>query len=147
MHFTSRLRTSATAILLLLSAAACSSSTEAAPTKWSGSLTSVGGSAITGTVGAVSYAGRTEITVQIRKATPGAAYGWRIDTGTCSGTGEIQGGVAQYPTLTADPAGTASADAGIASLFSPGSQYAARVFSEAGGAEEIVACGDLRQDG
>ena len=147
MHSPDRLRTFATAILLLIPVAACSSGTEVAPTKWSGALTPVGGGTITGTVGAVSSAGRTEITVQIRKATPGATYGWRIDTGTCSGSGEIQGGAAQYPVLTPDPAGTASADAGIASLFSSGSQYAARVFAADGGSEDIVACGELRQDG
>ena len=147
MDFQGKWRISASALLLVVSATACSSSTEAAPTKWNGTLAPVGGSAITGTVGAVSSAGRTAITVRIRKATPGATYGWRIDTGTCDGSGEMQGGTAQYPVLTADAAGSASADAGISSVFAAGSRYAGRVFAMGGGVEEIVACGDLRQDG
>jgi len=138
-------RCTGAASLLLAVSAACSSGTEPQTTVWQATLAPVSGSAITGTAGAVTQSGRTAVTIQIRKATAGETYGWRIDSGTCSGTGQIQGGVALYPPLSPGGSGTATADAGLPGTFDPGSRYAARVFrSGAGGGEEVVACGDLQ---
>ena len=130
---------------LLIASTGCSSSTEPVTTVWEGNLSSVAGSGITGTVGAVTQSGRTAVTIQIRKATAGETYGWRIDSGECSGTGQIQGGAALYPALTPDATGSASADAGLPGTFDSGGQYAARVFlTGSGAAGEVVACGDLQ---
>lgn len=131
------------ATLLLLCTVACSSPIRPSATVWTGSLDPLGGSGITGTVGAVSQGGRTSATVEIRKATAGETYGWRIDTGVCGGSGEIQGGAALYPDLTADEGGSASAEAGLSSVLKSGSPYAGKVFRVEGG--EIVACTELVQ--
>ena len=138
-------RAPAAAILLALPLTTCSSATDPVTTVWSGTLASVGASIITGTVGAVTQGGRTSATVQIRKGTPGETYGWRIDSGSCGGSGQIQGGTALYPGLTADPSGSASADAGLSAILTQGSSYAARVFRGSGAGEEIVACGELEE--
>jgi len=127
---------------LLLAAAGCSSSTDPGNVAWEATLAPVAGSGITGTAGAVTQAGRTAATIQIRKAMAGETYGWRIDSGGCDGSGSIQGGSALYPELTPDGSGTASADAGIPGTLDRGTSYAVRVF--VAGAADIVACGDLQ---
>jgi hypothetical protein len=133
------------ALALLVVTAGCSSGTAPVTTVWEATLSPVSGSVVTGTAGAVTQSGRTAATIQIRKATAGETYGWRIDSGTCSATGQIQGGAALYPPLSPDGSGTASADAGLPGAFDPGSHYAARVYRMgAGSGEEIVACGDLQ---
>ncbi len=100
---------------------------------------------VAGTAGAVTQSGRTEATIQIRKATAGETYDWRIDSGTCSDAGQIQGGTALYPPLTADGSGTASADAGLPGVLDPGSHYAVRVFRTGSGGGEVAACGELQR--
>jgi len=138
-------RRTGAAFFVLLVSAACSSGTEPGATVWEATLSPALGSEITGTAAAVAQSGRTAATIQIRKATAGETYGWRIDSGTCSGTGQIQGGAALYPQLTPDGSGSASADAGLPGVLDPGTRYAARVFrTGAGSGEEVVACGDLR---
>jgi hypothetical protein len=133
------------ALVLLVASTGCSSSTEPGSGVWEATLSPVPGSAITGTAGAVTQSGRTAATIQISKAAAGETYGWRIDSGSCSGTGQIQGGAALYPVLTPDGSGTASADAGLPGRLDPGSPYAARVYrTGAGSGEEVVACGDLQ---
>jgi hypothetical protein len=131
-------------LLAATSAIGCSSGTDTESAVWTATLAPLSGGLITGTAGAVTEAGRTAATIQIRKATAGETYGWRIDSGPCSGSGQIQGGAALYPELTPDGSGAASANAGLPGLLDAGMLYAARVFlvSTSGG-EEIVACGDL----
>ncbi len=136
----------AATLVLLLASAGCASSTEPGNAVWEATLSPVSESAVAGTAGAVTQAGRTAATIQIRKATAGETYGWRIDSGACDGTGQIQGGAALYPLLTPDGSGTASAEAGLPGTFDAGGHYAARVFRMEAGAEgEIVACGDFQR--
>jgi hypothetical protein len=143
VHFFGK-RCTGAAFALLVVSVGCSSGTGPDPTVWQATLSPESGSVVRGTAGAVTQSGRTAATIQIRKATAGETYGWRVDSGRCSGTGQIQGGAALYPPLIPDGSGTASADAGLPGVFDPGSAYAARVFRVGSGGEEVVACGDLQ---
>jgi len=126
--------------------AACSDSTAPLYAFWQGDLSPVRTSTVVGRVVAVTQHGKTDIGINIQDAEPGATYGWRVELGTCGGTGKIQGGPASYPPLVPSQGGAASAEASVASLFKPGRQFAGKVYrSGEGGGEEIVACGDLEE--
>lgn len=116
--------------------------------KWEGDLVPVLPATVGGQVAAVSQFGRTEASIQITDAEPNRTYSWRIDSGTCQGTGTVQGGPAAYPPLTAGGSGTGSANAVLAGVFKPNQQFAARVLrADGAGAGEVVACGDLQETG
>ena len=111
------------AVLVLLSIpfiAACGSTTEPLLTTWEGNLTPVPPATVGGSVAAVTQLGRTEASVQIRDAEPGAVFSWHIDSGTCRAPGQTQGGQATYPPLTSGENGTASTNAILAALFQTG---------------------------
>jgi hypothetical protein len=141
-------RNASTLLLCLPILAACGSSTEPVLTIWEGDLEPVLPATVGGMVAAVSQFGRTEASIQITDAEAGHTYFWRIDSGTCQGAGETQGGVAAYPPLTPGQAGMASTDAVLSTVFKPDRDFAARVYlSGGGGGEQVVACGPLRQTG
>lgn len=133
-----------TAGVLILALTSCSSGLEPA-LLWEATLDPVLPSPVSGTVAAVTDAGRTQIGIQIREAEPGVTYRWRVDTGTCEAAGQLQGGLASYPSLVPGSSGTASAEAIISAVFSSGSSYAARVAREENGGEVVVACGVLEE--
>jgi len=125
--------------------AACSDGTSPVFTLWEGTLQPIPPSTIEGSTAAVSQFGRTEASIEIRQAEAGVTYGWRIDSGDCQAPGEVQAGLAVYPPLTADEAGTASEEAVIGVVFQSNSRIAARVYrSLEGGGEEILACGEYQ---
>jgi hypothetical protein len=125
---------------------ACGGSTAPILTFWEAALTPIRPSFVGGRVVAVTQHGRTDAGINIQDAEPEIPYGWRIDSGTCDGTGGIQGGPGLYPPLLPGRSGTASAETSLSELFKSGRQFAARVFRTGeGGAEQIVACGDLEE--
>jgi len=122
----------------------CDSPTEPTATLWEGTLAAVPPATVVGSAAAVAQFGRTLASLGIRMATEGVTYGWRIETGTCQAPGQIQGGEAMYPLLTADEVGVADADAVVAGLLRSGSSYVVRVLRDPGGSgEQAVACGQL----
>ena len=124
----------------------CSSATAPVFTQWEGNLEPVLPHIISGQVAAVSQFGRTQASIQIERAEIDVTYGWRIETGNCQGSGQIQGGVAVYPQLNPDEVGTAGGETTLSTVFESGSTFAARLFRVLeGGAEQVAACADLRE--
>jgi len=113
-------------------------------TRWEGDLVPILPSTVSGLVAAVTHFGRTDVSIFIEQAEAGLTYGWRIDSGTCEGSGAIQGGRAVYPDLVASEAGTAGGDTALSALFEADFQLAARVVRSVDGAEQVVACGELQ---
>lgn len=98
-----------------------------------------------GRVAAVTQFGRTEVSIRVEGGDRDVAYGWRIDSGTCQERGSIQGGAAVYPALSAGDDASAEAVAVLATHLNVQKAYSARVFlPDVGGAEQVVACGELR---
>ena len=122
----------------------CSSAVEPLLTRWEGDLVPILPSTVSGLVAAVTHFGRTDISILIERGEAGLTYGWRVESGTCEGSGAIQGGRAVYPDLVASEAGTAGGETSIAALFKADFQLAARVVRSVDGAEQVVACGDLQ---
>lgn len=140
----SGLRPSAPILLLILAGAfvaACSSSTSPTFTQWEGDLAPIPPATVEGRAAAVTQFGRTEVSIQITEAEPEVSYGWRIDTGSCQGSGTIQGGDASYPGLTPGAGGTATANAILPVIFPANGAFAVRVFLDA--SERVVSCGEL----
>lgn len=138
-----------TTALWLLAAAfsplACTSSVEPLLTRWEGSLLPVSPGGVFGEIAAVTQFGRTQVSILVQGGQTGISHGWRIDSGNCQESGAIQGGAGQYPPLVPGEDASASADAVLAALFRAEEEYSARVFvSGEGGAEQILACGNLR---
>lgn len=124
--------------------AGCVGPVETAPSAWQGTLVPVAPGAVTGTAAAVSQAGRTLVSVEIRGGAPGS-YGWRMVGGLCAAPGDIRGGIALYTALMVGPEGTAHADAAIPGELSPGGRYAVQVLGADGVAQPVVACADLTE--
>ncbi len=124
----------------------CSSVTQPLFTRWEGNLEPVFPSAVSGQAAAVSQFDRTQASIQIERGEVGVTYRWHIESGDCQGNGQIQGGVAVYPQLVPNEAGTAGGEATLSTVFEPASVLAARVFRVLeGGLEQVVACADLRE--
>lgn len=125
-------------------AAGCVGPVDTAPGLWEGTLVPQPPGTVTGTAAAVSQAGRTRVTVEIRGGTPGS-HGWRMVDGACAAPGAVRGGVALYPALAVGPGGTARSEASIPGELSPGGRYAVQVLGAGTAADEVVACADLGQ--
>jgi hypothetical protein len=133
---------------LLLLLAGCSSPADPVATLWEGVLDPVPPGGVAGSAAAVAQFGRTLASVEIRQALAETTYRWRIESGTCSSPGQVQGGLAIYPPLTASLAGTASMDAVVPGVLRSGSRYIVRVAREASAGDEVVvACGELVERG
>lgn len=133
------------ALLALAAAlAGCSSSTAPSVTLWEGTLSPAAPGSVSGQVAAVSQFGGIQVSLEIRLATPGATYRWRLAEGTCATPGRVIGGVALYPQLAVGEERTAQALTTVPGELGTGRSYVALVVRIAGGgAEEPAACGVL----
>ena len=124
---------------------ACSSSTGPLVTRWETTLSPVAPSRIRGQAAALTQFGRTEVSVEIRLADPETAYPWRVESGTCITSGNIQDGPAVYIPLSTGEAGTADQTVTLSSKFHPDDQLSAKVFAPGSGSQDMVACGVLEE--
>lgn len=133
-------------LLLAGGGASCSPTILPGPTLWSANLSAVPPSSVQGTLGAVSQAGATKASMDLRLGEAGVTYEWRMSEGDCSSEGQLVGGRAAYPALVASTTGSATADATLPGDLTSGGSYAARILQvPAGGTEQVVACGVLKQ--
>lgn len=117
-----------------------------ARTAWEGDLQPIGPAQVQGSVAVISQFGRSETSIQIVSAEPGATYSWRILSGSCQDGGAIVGGSAVYPALVPDPSGTAEGQTILSRELDPEGSYAAWLFLVVSGAEEeLIACGPLER--
>lgn len=122
---------------------ACEDATAPVFTLWQGVLSPIPPSRIAGQAAAATQFGRTEVSIEIRAAEPEAVYRWQVESGTCEGEGQIQGGPSAYPPLTPGETGLASSRIILSSLFKSGSLLAVKVYSTDQPQEVLVSCGAL----
>lgn len=132
-------------LVLAAGAASCSPTTLPATTLWAADLDPLTPAGVKGTLGAVSQAGQTRVSLTLSLGDPGATYVWRIAEGDCSAEGALVAGKAVYPTIVAGSGGGGDAEAGLAGELMSGTSYASRIALQATGGEQVVSCGKLRQ--
>lgn len=136
-------------LCVLLAAAAlggCDNSTAPVVTTWRATLVPVLPYTVSGRAAALTQAGRTQISITIEDADAEVPHAWRVESGTCADPGDLQGGLASYPTLVPSMAGAAEAEASIASIFRSGQSLIVRVIrSPEGGPAETAACAQLEE--
>lgn len=129
-------------LVVAVALAACAGPVDVGQTAWQATF-SGGPGGISGSVGAVSVAGRTHASIAIQRAAPGQQYGWRIQQGDCQSEGALVGAAASYPVLTAAGDGTAGADIFLSRILNSG-PYAARVVQLQSAGEGLAACAPLQ---
>jgi hypothetical protein len=118
-------------------------SVDVSVTPWEGTLVPSEG-APTGSVAALSQSGVTRASIQITGGRQeGGVYQWRIRTGSCGQPGVVIGGLAQYPDLDHESAGTTTADGVLSEPMPEGRNYHAVLIRAADAVE--VACGQLQR--
>ena len=123
--------------------ASCSEVVLPLVTAWEGSVEALTPGGPRGFLAVVSQAGRAQTSLQLTRGEAGTAYAWTIRTGSCAAPGDIVGGSAVYPRLTADADGEADGGTTLSRELSPDGAYAGWILLPSGGAEAPVACGAL----
>jgi hypothetical protein len=117
------------------------------PTKvgedWSGSLSPQTGYTVTGAFKAFVKDGRTNVTVNIQNATPGARLPWHIHEGSCGNDRGIFGSASDYTPLTVGSNGAATGAADVGVSLDEAKDYFVNVHASSTNLQTIVACGDL----
>lgn len=112
-------------------------------TAWEGELQAIGAEQLQGSVAIVSRSGRSETSIQIDQAEPGATYNWRVRSGSCQVQGAVIGGEAVYAALVANSTGTAEGGAILSRELDADGAYAAWLSQNTGVEDVLVACGDI----
>lgn len=132
------------ALLALLAAGCRETPAEPPLTAWSAEVEPTDGrQGPRGAVGAVAEGFNTRLSLAVELGEPGAAYGWRVRTGSCSAASPSQvGGDAAYPNVVANDEGMGSASGTIAERLQSRERY--HVVITAPGDETVtLACGAL----
>jgi hypothetical protein len=112
---------------------------------WETSLNARNNSGVTGNVKVQSVGVGSGVTISIQGTTPNAQHLWHVHTGTCDAGGSIVGSMGDYPTLTANAAGSGSSNASIGTALRENERYAVNVHRSASDLT-VVACGNLSND-
>ncbi len=111
---------------------------------WKGTLSSVGGSGISGTASGTTADGMTDVAVNISGATPGATLPWHVHDGKCGdASAPIAGDASAYPPLVVAADGTATGRAHLMSKLNEARNYIINVHASPANLATIVACGDF----
>jgi hypothetical protein len=114
------------------------------PETWSGTLSAVGGSGISGTASGTTAHDSTHVTVKISGATPGATLPWHVHDGKCGDASPpVVGNASAYPPLVVGADGTATAMAHITVKLNEARNYIVNVHASPTNLGTIVACGDF----
>ena len=114
------------------------------PETWSGTLSAVGGSGISGTASGTTAHDSTHVTVKISGATPGATLPWHVHDGKCGDASPpVVGNASAYPPLVVGADGTATAMAHITVKLNEARNYIVNVHASPTNLGTIVACGDI----
>ena len=98
---------------------------------------------ISGNAGALVAEGRTNATISIRGAQPGAVHPWHLHLGRCGSGGAIVGDAGAYTPLTVGNDGTAQGSATVMVRLEESSEYHVNVHLSPSQPETIIACGNL----
>lgn len=123
--------------------AACANSTGPTDTTWQATLIAmIPHDRLSGDVAVLSQSDRLSATIRINNAPPGTTLTWQLRTGSCDQAGDLLGGRAVYPALTADSLGAASAVTVVDAHLNSDGQYQASVLDAS---DTLVACGELQR--
>jgi hypothetical protein len=114
-------------------------------TTWEGSLEALKPGGPRGSLAVISQPGRAQTSLQLIQGRANATYSWRIKSGSCAAPGDIVGGVASYPQLTAGDDGAVSGQTTLSRELSPDGSFAGWIYEASAVGEPPVACGDLRR--
>ena len=115
-----------------------------APEGYSGTLSAVGMSGITGTANGSTGNDQTSVTVNIMGAQPGSTLPWHIHDGKCNDAGPpIVGSVSAYPPLIVGSNGRATGQATVSVGLNEAKNYIINVHASPTNLGTIVACGDF----
>ena len=109
---------------------------------WSTNLSGQNNSNVRGSVKAQSVGVGMGVNISINNATPGAQHPWHVHTGTCSAGGGIVGSMSNYPVLTVNSSGEASANATISTALNEQSRYHVNVHRSTSDLT-VISCGNL----
>ena len=115
---------------------------------WNGTLAGQGAwASIAGTSRALVAGGRTQLTITIENAQPGANFTWVVREGRCGERGAVVGSASSYMALAADAQGKAGTTMEIAARLDEAKDYVVELYSTsidpATGRPAVAACGDL----
>jgi hypothetical protein len=118
------------------------------PTKvgedWSGTLAGQGMfTNVSGTTRALVAENKTSLTVTLKNATPGGAYGWDVREGKCGTGGALFGTPSAYVPLIAGSDGTAGKTVQVTGQLDEAKDYAVTIYASPADSKTVVACGDL----
>lgn len=113
---------------------------------WDSSLAPVGNFTVRGTAKAQSVGVGTGVTIAIEGAAHHAQHPWHVHRGVCGDNGPIVGNAGDYPVLTADMAGKATANATIGVALNEQETYYVNVHNSPTDLGTIVSCGKLDND-
>jgi len=111
---------------------------------WTGTLSPVGGSGVSGTARGTSGHDMTMVTVMVSGARPGAQLPWHVHEGKCGqGSPPIVGPASAYPMMTVGADGRATAQAHLDMDLNEAKSYIVNVHASPTNLGTIVACGDF----
>lgn len=115
---------------------------------WGGNIMGQGSwASITGTSRALVAQGRTQLTITIENAQPGANFTWVVREGRCGEQGAVVGAANSYRALAVDSQGKAGTTMEIAARLDEAKDYVVELYATstdpATGRPAVAACGDL----
>jgi hypothetical protein len=134
----------AAAALAALLAGCTGEVNQPAATLWEADISGAGmpPSELMGSLGAVSRASGTEISISITGAEPQAVHPWQIRTGSCGTAGQVFGAAPAYPDLHASNQGGATVNTIVSRTLDEDGTYQVVVL-QSPSVNEVIACGDL----
>jgi hypothetical protein len=110
---------------------------------WSSNISPVGSFRVRGTAKAQSVGVGTGVTISIEGAAHHAQHPWHVHRGVCGDNGPIVGSAGDYPTLSVNMEGRASANASIGTALNEHDSYYVNVHNSPTDLGTIVGCGKL----
>ncbi|HEX6750914.1 MAG TPA: hypothetical protein VF092_26740 [Longimicrobium sp.] len=115
-----------------------------APEGWSGSLSPVGGSGISGTATGSTAHDMTHVSVSVAGAQAGARLPWHVHEGKCGDASPpVVGPASAYPPLVVGADGRATAEAHVPVQLNEAKNYIINVHASPTNLATIVSCGDF----
>ena len=115
-----------------------------APEDWSGTLSPVGGSGISGTARGTTGHDMTHVVVTVAGAQRGGRLPWHVHEGRCGdANAPVVGAASAYPPLVVGVDGRGAAEVHLAMDLNEAKSYIVNVHASPSELGTIVACGDF----
>ena len=96
---------------------------------------------VKGSARALYSEGRTNVTLNLENATPGATYMWDVREGKCGSSGMMVGDSMSHPTITIGSDGKASTTVTLMARLDEAKNYSVSVYGS--DMSMVIACGNL----